>query len=129
MNCLKSTLFSYREGNADVWDTISNALALSIATASCASSREAMRVPAIRAETAARAERALTASASSASVERATEEITVRQSPIPADRILACTVAYAWERNLGSLILKYDFKRLGHVVHVRHLIIERLVRK
>lgn len=72
---------------------------------SCASSREATRVPAIRVETVDRAERAQTASASSASAERAIEETIVRQSPIPVDRILACMVAYAWERNLGSLIL------------------------
>lgn len=103
---LKAPLFFfYREDSADVWDTISNALVLLIATANCASSREAMRVPAIRVETADRAERARTASASSVSAEQATEEITVRRSPIPVDRILVCTVAYAWERNLGSLIL------------------------
>jgi len=73
--------------------------------ASCASSREVMRVPAIRVETADHVERARIASASSVFAERATEEITVKQSPIPVDRILACMVAYVWEKNLGLLIL------------------------
>jgi len=63
-----------------------------------------MRVLLIRVEMADRAERARTVSASFVSAEQATEEITVRQSPIPADRILACTVAYAWEKNLGSIL-------------------------
>ena len=73
--------------------------------ASCANSREVMRVPAIRVETADRVERVRIASASSVFAERATEEITVKQSPIPVVRILACTVAYVWEKNLGLLIL------------------------
>lgn len=63
-----------------------------------------MRVPAILVETADRAERVQTALASSAFAERATEEITVRQWAIPVDRILAYTVVYAWEKNLGLLI-------------------------
>jgi len=63
-----------------------------------------MRVLLIRVEMADRAERARTVSASSVSAEQATEETTVRQSPIPVDRILVCTVAYAWEKNLGSIL-------------------------
>lgn len=84
---------------------ISNALVPSIAMASCASSRGAMHVPAIRVETADRVETAQIASAFSASAEQATGVITARQSPTLVDRILAYTVVYALERNLGSLIL------------------------
>lgn len=84
---------------------ISNVFALSIATVSCVNSREAMHVPAIHVETVDHAERVQIASASSASAERVIEEIIVRQSPIPVDRILAYMVVYAWEKNLGSLIL------------------------
>lgn len=72
----------------------------------CVSSKEVMRVPAIPVETADRAETAQIASAFFVSAERAIEEIIVRQSPILVDRILACTVVCAWERNLGTLILQ-----------------------
>lgn len=97
-------ILSYREDNVDVWDMISNVLVLWTAMANCANSREATHVPAIRVETAVRAERARTASAFSASAERATEAITAKQSPILVDRILVYTAAYALMTNLGSLI-------------------------
>jgi len=87
---------------------IFNALVLSIGRASCANSKEVTRVPVIRVETADRAEKAPIASASSVSVERATEEITAKLLPILVDQIHACTVAYAWERNLGLLILRLN---------------------
>lgn len=71
---------------------------------SCANSREATHVLAIRVETVVRAERARTASVSFASAERAIEEITAKQSPILVGRILAYTAACALVTNLGSFM-------------------------
>jgi uncharacterized membrane protein len=85
---------------------IFNAPVLSIGKASYANSKEVTRVPVIRVETADRAEKVRTASASSVSAERATEEITARLLPILVGQIHACTAAYAWERNPGLLILQ-----------------------
>lgn len=58
---------------------ISNALAPSIAMVNCASSKGAMRVPVIHAETADHARKVLTVSASSVSVAQAIEGIIVRR--------------------------------------------------